>query len=219
MVSLNEGEPIAAQWSAVYNLAPPPGKPAKFGFWTLGVPVTIEASVNESPPNNIIAEVTNVSQVLEVTGSNSSSGASPPTPPTTPCAAFVPAASGPNPNRCGKCPVGGLRKPFLTLPRACEGPLTTSYEADSWEHPGLFSAKGSVLTHDSAQPPNPAGHDGCCETRLRPRASVTPATSAAESPRASDSTSTSMTKVSPTPTATPSPKPTSKRPNSPSRRG
>jgi hypothetical protein len=159
-------------WSPVYDLVPPPGKAAKLGFWTGGVPVTIELGVKESSPYNIVGGPTNVTQILEVSGSRFQLWGVPADPAHDPLRGFCASGTGPEPTSFGKCPAGVSKKPFLTLPRACEGPLPSSYEADSWEHPGVFSAKGSVLTHDSAG--EPQGMSGCGKVGFGPEVAIGP---------------------------------------------
>ena len=50
----------------VYNLVPAPGVAQKQGFIIQEVPVTLNANVNPDPPYNVIATLSNTSQVLEV---------------------------------------------------------------------------------------------------------------------------------------------------------
>lgn len=94
----------------VYNLSPLPGTPAEIGFVALTVPVTIEIGINPEPPNNLVASLTNASQLALLFGSELSIGGI----------------------------VGST--PFLTLPRSCTGPLVTTFEADSWQVPGRWVA-------------------------------------------------------------------------------
>jgi hypothetical protein len=171
-----KGSPGATIFGATYNLEPPPGVAAKIGFWIQSLPVTLEAGVEESPPYRLIAGPTNISQVLEVLGSE-----------------FVlwgtPAAEAHDPlrGRCldpvegtslGDCPADTSEVPFLTLPRACEGPLQTFYRADSWQKPGLW-VEGSATTHDAVG--NPLGMTGCGKLDFGPEVGVQPSTSQAES--------------------------------------
>jgi hypothetical protein len=168
-------------WSAVFDLAPPPGVAAELGFWTGGVPVTIDVGVSESFPYEVQAHVRNISQVLEIAGSQFILWGIPADPVHNSLRGNCVGGKGTTPQSFGKCPAGIAKKPFLTLPRACNGPLPTSFEADSWEHPGIFSAKGSVLTHDSSEPPNPQGMIGCGKLHFEPEVQVTPGSSEAES--------------------------------------
>jgi hypothetical protein len=173
-------------WSAVYSLEPPPGVPAEFGFWTANVPVTLEAGVKESPPYDLVAHVRNVSQLIEVTGTEFILWGDPADPAHNALRGFCAGGKGLAPISFGNCPAEIANRPFLTLPRACNGPLATSYEADSWEHPGVFSATGSALTHDSSEPPQPQGMTGCSKLDFGPEVSIRPGTGQAESPAGLD---------------------------------
>jgi hypothetical protein len=161
---------------AVYNLKPPPGVAAKLGFWLGGIPVTVEAGIEESPPNRLIAGPTNIAQVLEVVASELVLWGTP-----------ADAAHDPLRGRClnplkgtslGKCPASLSEVPFLTLPRACEGPLETHYRIDSWQKPG-FWIEGSTTTHDAVG--NPLGMTGCGKLDFGPEVGVQPTTTSAES--------------------------------------
>ncbi len=167
-------------YSAVYNLAPPPGVASKLGFWSANVPVTIELGLNEAPPYDIVGGPTNVSQIIEVAGAELTLWG-------------VPAdhAHDPLRGRClkvdatsfGNCPANISEKPFLTVPRACAGPLLTEWAADSWQDPGTF-VEGSAFTHDANG--NPVGFSGCGRLGFNPQIKAQPTTKAASSPTGLD---------------------------------
>jgi len=162
----------------VYNLRPAPGKAAKLGFWAFTVPVTVDIGVSEAPPYNVIATVTNISQTLEFFHSDLTLWGNPADP-----------AHNEERGRCysGKasCPAGVPETSFLISPRACQGPLPTVWEAEAWTNPGVFT-KGSVLTHDEAEPPNPRGFSGCGRLGFSPSITAQPTSKAAESPTGLD---------------------------------
>jgi hypothetical protein len=89
----------------LYLLEPLPGQAAQLGFTTVGVPVTIDLSISQQPPYNLIASITNVSQAAELFGTT------------------LTLEGTPNGNA------------FLTLPRSCADPLRTSFSASSWQAP------------------------------------------------------------------------------------
>jgi hypothetical protein len=89
----------------VYNLEPPPGVAAKLGFVVLKVPVTVEGGLNPNPPYNIVATLSNIAQAIPFYSATTEIFGD----------------------------TGG--KPFLTAPRACTGPLETTFEASSWQDP------------------------------------------------------------------------------------
>ena len=172
-----------ALYSPVYNVAPAPGEAARLGFWTAGVPLTIEGEVEEESPNLIVAATTNISQLVEVVGSEFTLWG-------------VPANEAHDPlrGRClnvkgestGICRANFAETPFITMPRACEGPLPSFYFADSWlphEEEGelVFSeVEGETLTHDEAG--NPQGMSGCGALGFTPSLSAQPTSRSAASP-------------------------------------
>ncbi len=154
----------------IFNLDPPPGSVAKFGFWVLGVPVTVEASIEPTPPYSILATTDNVTNVVNFYAAHTVFWG-------------VPAAAEHDAERAGAVEAGVPPVPFLTTPRACEGPLPTTFRALSWNGE---SFEHSLLTHDDAEPPQPVGFTGCEKLVFAPRASVAPTTTQASSPSGLD---------------------------------
>jgi hypothetical protein len=163
-------KPGEIKHARVYNLTPPPGVLLKIGFEILQVPLTIEVGLNQSPPYNGVVTLTNAPQVLLVYGSKVTIWGNPADPAH-------------DAQRGGG---GGSDLPFLTVPRACDGPLPTLFKADSWQTPGPPFAEASPLTHDDALPPNPLGFVGCDKLAFNPSISAQPTTKAAESPTGMD---------------------------------
>jgi hypothetical protein len=184
LVSLESPAPFTA--AAVYNLVPPPGVAAKLGFWALSVPVTVEIRVSPDPPYNIVAAATNVAQPVQFFGSELTLWGDPASTAHDALRGHCVFAGNTTEIKSnGNCPASISAQPFLTVPRTCEGPLATTYEADSWVHPGVF-VKGSVLTHDNATPPNPLGFTGCGKLGFNPSITAKPTTKAAQSPSGLD---------------------------------
>jgi hypothetical protein len=174
----NSGGGGGAATAAVFSLEPPPGVAAKLGFWVLGVPVAVELGVSESPPYNVIGGPTNISQVLEVLSAKFTLWGVPADPVHDPLRGICLKGDG---GSSGNCPAKISVKPFLTLPRACEGPLRTGYEAFSWQ--GDADA-GGALTHDDAGVPQ--GMANCDELAFGPRISTQPTNRSAEAPTGLD---------------------------------
>ena len=161
IVALEPGTPAPR---AVFNLAPPPGMVAEIGFIVISEPVTIDFYLNPDPPFNVIARITNTSSAAKVFSSELEIWGNP--------------ASPAHDSERGECVEGGNcpsdvaePKPFVTLPRACIGPLPTTYSALSWQ--------GETDTGDSA---TPLETDGCEELGFEPRVEAEPTTPSAESP-------------------------------------
>jgi len=154
---------------AVFNLVPPPGAVAEFGFIVVREPVTIDFYLNPTPPYNVIAKITNAVSAAKLFGSEVKIWGNPASP--------VHDAQRGNCvfGTLGKCPVSIPEKAFITLPRACTGPLPTTYEALSWQ--------GQT---DSGEDPTPLETDGCQELGFEPEIEAQPSTEAGESPTGLD---------------------------------
>ncbi len=160
-------EPGNTDSPAVFNLTPPPGVAAKLGFFVEdAVPVTIEAGVNPNPPYNIVAKIENVSQALPFYSATTIIWGNPSDP-----------AHNPDRNGCaGECATSLPQVPFLTVPRACEGPLATIFEANPWEAPETL-VKDEVLT---------PGFANCAKLGFAPEIAAQPTSKAASAPTGLD---------------------------------
>src|SRR4051794_29437925 len=63
-IQLTIGDQSTHVTEKLFNLVPPPGVPAKVGFNALGLRITSEVSLSESPPYNLIAKVSKVSNFV-----------------------------------------------------------------------------------------------------------------------------------------------------------
>jgi hypothetical protein len=168
--------PTNTERVAVYNLVPPPGVAAKLGFIVLNlVPITVEGSISPAPPYNAIGSLTNVPQALPFYGAELTLWGNP----------ADPAHDAERAGCAGNCSAGLPKVPFLTAPRACEGPLTTVFEARPWENPDEL-ARGEVKTHDASVPPSPLGFQDCVKLGFAPQISSQPTSKAAGSPTGLD---------------------------------
>ncbi len=167
----------AVIWSPVYNLEPPPGMPAVVGFWSANEPVSIYVGTGRTPPYSVTIKSLNTPQVIEVIGAKLTLWGVPASPThdslRSDCISFLGES-------VGECSVNLPEEPFITLPGACQGPATTSWEADSWPNPGKWIS-GSVLTHDDAEPPNPQGFTGCGRLAYAPEIEAKTTSDVAES--------------------------------------
>ena len=174
------GAPTAPLAGAVYNLQAPPGRAARLGFYIAGVPVTIELGLRESPPYNVTGGPTNLTQVLEVIGSTLVIWGDPADPAHDPLRGHCLSGGG---TSLGSCEGAAGAVPFLTLPRACRGPLATAWRIDSWQRPGAF-LEGTVLSHDENG--NPKGMSGCGKLGFEPETSAAPTSRSASGPTGLD---------------------------------
>jgi hypothetical protein len=170
----------------LYNLVPPPGVAAKFGFFVplVNTPVTIEAQIKEDPPYNLIAKLTDTTQTVRFFNSVATLWGNPSDPSHDTergrCGFFfkqglVEAEPG------GSCPTSNPNRPFLTLPRSCTGPLPTVFEATSWLGDTF---KETIETHGASG--EPLGIVGCSQLGFGPALSIAPTNQSASSPTGLD---------------------------------
>lgn len=180
IVDVEYQEPGFREIQAVYSIAAAPGTVVTLG-WHISaaeIPVTVDVRVNQSPPHNVVASLTNIPNVVPIYESIVTLWG-------------VPAAPAHDSERfgCGTggCSVGLPEKPFLTTPRSCSGPLPTSFAGTSWE--GSKDAQ-TVYTMNEDEPPSPTGMEGCGKLAFDPSLSVEATSSAAASPSGMDVTLT-----------------------------
>ena len=136
---------------------------AKIGFIIDHVPVALLIRVSPTYPNNLVATLRNTADIEPIGGSTLTIWGNP-------------ASSLHDKERGG--PVDTEVKPFLTLPRACTGPLFTTYSATSWEEPA-----GTPVTGSSAAALTTSG---CGKLPFGPTITAKPTTLAAQSPTGLD---------------------------------
>jgi hypothetical protein len=172
---LNPAESL--RYQPVFNIEPPNGVPAEVGFSVLGVRVTSDVGVRDSNPYNVLASLSFAPQPIRAFSAKLTLWGNPADPAHdslrgTSCLGEVGQS-------LGNCPTSIPNKAFLTLPRACTGPLETSIQAYGWSGPDAFDS-GSVFTHDDATPPNPQGFTGCGKLGFAPRIEAQTTTNQAE---------------------------------------
>jgi hypothetical protein len=158
----------------VYNLVPPRGMPAEFGFYYQGVNVYLKAKLRPSDNGVDIVSETSVSAI--------------PVPKVEVTLWGTPADSSHDFER-GECTIGlagsngklcstlAPRIPFLRLPTSCSGsPLPWSLEMDTYQHPGVFHR---------AETTTPA-IGGCEDIPFDPSLALKTTSSAAHSPSGLD---------------------------------
>jgi hypothetical protein len=126
---------------AVFNLVPPPGVPAMFGFQALVQPVFVTASLRSGGDYGVDVDIPDISQGLALTGTSLTLWG-------------VPADPRHDDQRCiadSGCnkPSSAPRSPLLTLPTSCSAPgvgLETKLSADSWVHPEIVE-RASFSSH------------------------------------------------------------------------
>jgi hypothetical protein len=168
----------------VYNIVPPKGVPAQFGFVVFGNHTFLDAGVRTGGDNGITEHVDNVEEGHPI-GANSIT------------LWGTPAEASHDDERCagdgspncggaggGGDPFGALSdaepKPLLTLPTSCGAPPRWSIEANSWAEPGNV-AKDEFAMHDDEG--TPAGLTGCEKlVHFTPGVAIAPDTSFSDTP-------------------------------------
>ncbi len=181
--------------NSVYNLKPPPGVAAKIGFLAFTTPVTIEVGVKQRPPYNVVSGLVHIPQTSPVFRGFVELWGVPSDPVHDPYRGRCLVTEGtPGPiyeefKSQGLCPSDAPEVPFLTLPRSCQGPLSTTYATDSWQSPGALLADGTPDLADpnwltgSAEAP---AMEGCADLEFGPTIAAGGTAPAAESPSGLD---------------------------------
>jgi uncharacterized repeat protein (TIGR01451 family) len=162
----------------LYNMVPPAGVPAEFGFDAAGQGLFIHLAggVRTGEDYGLSATASDILQWGEIEGITVTLWGNPSDPSHSEargsCAFITSGLERP-------CPTAPVATPFLTLPSACSGPLTTATSMDSWQEPANF-VRGSFATHDAAG--GPVGVTGCEKLGFSPSLSVAPESQAAGSP-------------------------------------
>ncbi len=158
---------------AIFSLAPPPGVLLRLGFKaTASVPVILDVGLSEEAPYHAFVHLAEAPNVIPVFASTVKIWG-------------VPASPAHDTERLGTGKVSGTTspKPFLTLPRACTGPLATTFRIESWEG---ASDERTVLTHKDSEPGAPLGMGGCESLPFAPTITAQPTSRASSSPTGLD---------------------------------
>lgn len=169
------GEATLAITAPLYNLAPPAGAAASFGFESGGFVAIENATVTERQGVYRIAVTTaNVSKGYLLNVAQTIWG--------------VPADKGHDPERTCASPEGGLIQgcaselppaPFLTLPTSCTDPMSFLLEVSSTEAPREYFSE-TALARDEAG--SPQDLSGCERLSFEPQIKLSPDTTAADAP-------------------------------------
>ncbi len=186
----------------VFNMVPPPGVPARFGFSVLGSVVVMDGQVRNGGDYGVTVVAHDIPEALAVSGTTVTLWGVPSDPAHDAQRACPgqdgPALGGPS------CSSGAPRTAFLRNPTSCTDPgvglVTTGY-IDSWTHPGALDANGrpdptdpnwqraSFFSHLPPGYPLPpsawgaqAGTTGCDRVPFTPTLAGTPASTRAGSP-------------------------------------
>jgi hypothetical protein len=171
----------------VYNIVPPKGIPAQFGFVLFGINTFLDAGVRTGGDNGITEHVDNLLENKDVEGNSITLWG-------------VPAEASHDNERCVSNETGHGKegtgchgfgasssaepKPFLTLPTSCGEPPKFTIEANSWQEPENVK-KDEFHMHDQEgnEEGNDIGFTGCAKlSHFSPQVSIAPDTSFSDTP-------------------------------------
>jgi hypothetical protein len=167
----------------IFNLEPPPGVPAEFGFNALTTTVVhLVAHVRSQPEYGISITARNIPQALAYTGFTTTFWGVPADSSHDPirgsCMSFFGGAS------TGICPSDvPVVRPLLTNPTACSAALTATLSADSWPAQGIFATASASNENGSGEA---VGIGGCDQPEFAPEIEAHPTTNVADSPSGLD---------------------------------
>jgi len=175
-----KGLPPATE--AVYNLTPPLGVSASFGFSIVNNNSFQEASLRSSDYGVSVSDITvpqlNIQSVTETIWGV------PADPIHDAERQCVTRDLEGHPHKHAGCPSDIVPAPFLTLPTSCDAPLKTTLSVDSVEEPGDFLTRNgyvskSVFSLDEGGEPSP--QNGCESVPFTPKIAASPSSRLAES--------------------------------------
>jgi hypothetical protein len=155
---------VVPEGTPVYNIVPPAGAPAEFGFQLFELNTMLVTHVNSGSDYGLTTHVNNIVQ-RDVFGSVLTLWGEPG-----------------NASHALWHDGGALKfgeKPFLTLPTSCEGAQRFSLSVNQWHDPSVESHI-SFLTHNSND--EPTGFTGCEVLGFGPSITTAPDTSNADTP-------------------------------------
>jgi hypothetical protein len=172
--------PNEGSFIGVYNLIPPPGVPAEFGFDYLGAPVLFRASLRDDGSYGLAVRASNVSQTLHVFGATVTLWGLPADRSHDALRGECLGGEGLPAGPPEGCPSELALRPFLTLPTSCLATLPVmTIRADPWQEPAAFISASSA-NHDAEG--DPVGIAGCGRLDFAPSFTIRPQTEAADSP-------------------------------------
>ncbi len=129
----------------IYNLAPDPGEPARFGFAVDTVPTFLDTSVRTGEDYGVTVRVENVPQAIGFLDNTVTFWGVPGDPRHNDARGTNCLSKAEGQYVSGPCEPGGesLPAPFLTAPTSCSGDaLVNTVEVDSWSRPGEYVRPG-----------------------------------------------------------------------------
>ena len=165
----------------LYNMVPPAGSPAEFGFSFIeGLYNHIRGFVRTGDDYGLSAIATDIPSKVPLAGIKVNLWGDP----TSPIHDELRGLCSNSFHSEELCPAEeDLQTPFVTMPSSCGGPLQTVAGLDSWGHPGEF-VRQSYLTEDPNE--NEFGISGCNRLDFEPSIEAKATTNLADAPTGLD---------------------------------
>jgi hypothetical protein len=122
----------------LYNLEPPPGMPAEFGFQVANLPFYVNTELRTGSDYGFDAVLANLSEIKRLTAATLVLWADPTDPAHDSQRGHCLSEGSPDRFSLGSCPVAPAARPFLRLPTSCSSPLDAVARFDLWSQPGAF---------------------------------------------------------------------------------
>jgi hypothetical protein len=173
------GRPVTAAYP-LFNLAPNPGEPARFGYEILHTPIILDTSIRTGGDYGVVVSVPEISQTADLLASQVTFWGAPYDPRHnaergTPCLTDGFFGAG--------APCEALNEPryqpLLTMPTSCGAQWAPAVSAYSWPKPNLQTTGEYSLHEQSGQA---LGLTGCGRLTFEPSISVTPDGQAGSTP-------------------------------------
>ena len=166
----------------LFNVVPPPGVTARFGFVVLGVVVYLDAVVTVDEGYRVEVNSPDTSQGIAILGVKARFWGVPADSSHVgerlPC---LNASPGLPP--AGSCPVTLSRRPFITGPTRCtQTPLVTRLRLNTWQQPGRFLTASFDHDYDG----QPFVVDGCDDVPFEPTVGLRAETRSPDAPTGLD---------------------------------
>jgi uncharacterized repeat protein (TIGR01451 family) len=126
----------------LFNMEPPPGSAARFGFNFLGTPVALDARLRFDGEYAISVDSSQITEALALKGVTTTFWGVP-SDPIHDTERACPGKEAPYAGGPTCLAASGDQTPFLRTSTACTGPLPFSLHTDSWDSPGAVDPFGS----------------------------------------------------------------------------
>jgi hypothetical protein len=164
----------------VFNLVPPPGSPAQFGFQLHGINTYLDSNVRSGGDSGITTRVQDIVQRNIVSNQTVIWGVpSDPSHDSERCVYAYNPATHFKQETCGISGAGGSEQPFLTMPSQCSAPLNFTAETDAWLEPSWTGLARYTYSNSNDEP---VLLHGCADLTLNPSIDIAPDTTVTDTP-------------------------------------